>query len=103
MPSLHISPQWNGTKTTPGRNESRSRAARRIVPRRLVTSSNHYHRAAFGLVPPNGVRIHVAGIDLIRDECGEPVVLELELTEPSLYFVHAPDAAERFADALLQS
>ena len=38
-----------------------------VVPRRLITTSRHYHRAAFGLVPPNGVRIHVAGIDLIRD------------------------------------
>ena len=40
---------------------------------------------------------------MIRDGRGEPVVLELELTEPSLYFLHAPDAANRFADALLES
>jgi O-ureido-D-serine cyclo-ligase len=44
-----------------------------------------------------------ARVDLIRDVRGEPVVLELELTEPSLYFVHAPDAAGRFADALIES
>ena len=43
-----------------------------------------------------------ARIDLIHDDHGDPVVLELELTEPSLFFVHAPDAAGRFADALLQ-
>jgi uncharacterized circularly permuted ATP-grasp superfamily protein len=54
-----------------------------IVPRRLVTSSSHYHRAAFGLVPPNGVRIAVAGIDLIRDEAGEFRVLEDNLRCPS--------------------
>ena len=54
-----------------------------IVPRRLVTSSNHYHRAAYGLVPPNGVRIQVAGIDLIRDEAGEFRVLEDNLRCPS--------------------
>ncbi len=54
-----------------------------IVPRRLVTTSNHYHRAAFGLVPPNGVRIAVAGIDLIRDEVGEFRVLEDNLRCPS--------------------
>ncbi|MBI1376565.1 MAG: circularly permuted type 2 ATP-grasp protein [Frankiales bacterium] len=54
-----------------------------IVPRRLVTSSSHYHRAAFGLVPPNGVRIAVAGIDLIRDEQGEFRVLEDNLRSPS--------------------
>src|SRR5206468_1498254 len=36
-----------------------------VVPRSLVTSSKHFHRDAWGLVPPNGVRIHVAGVDLI--------------------------------------
>lgn len=41
-----------------------------VIPRRLVTSCDHFHREAAGIVPPNGVRIHVAGIDLIRDEQG---------------------------------
>ncbi|MEN9822341.1 MAG: hypothetical protein RLZ04_767, partial [Actinomycetota bacterium] len=36
-----------------------------VVPRSLVTSSEHFHRAVHGIVPPNGVRIHVAGIDLV--------------------------------------
>jgi glutathione synthase/RimK-type ligase-like ATP-grasp enzyme len=44
-----------------------------------------------------------ARVDLIRDDRDLPVVLELELTEPSLFFLHAPDAAGRFADALLGS
>lgn len=44
-----------------------------------------------------------ARIDLIRDSHGEPVVLELELTEPSLFFLHAPEAAGRFADVLFVS
>lgn len=42
-----------------------------------------------------------ARVDLIRDVRGEPVVLELELTEPSLFFAHAPGAAERFAQAIM--
>ena len=54
-----------------------------VVPRRLITTSHHYHRAAYGLVPPNGVRIHVAGIDLIRDEQGAFRVLEDNLRCPS--------------------
>jgi glutathione synthase/RimK-type ligase-like ATP-grasp enzyme len=44
-----------------------------------------------------------ARMDLIHDDNGSPVVLELELTEPSLFFVYAPEAAGRFADALLGS
>jgi glutathione synthase/RimK-type ligase-like ATP-grasp enzyme len=38
-----------------------------------------------------------ARVDLIRAADGSPRVLELELTEPSLFFDHAPGAAARFA------
>jgi len=41
-----------------------------------------------------------ARIDLIHDGRDEPVLLELELTEPSLFFAHAPEAAARFARVL---
>jgi glutathione synthase/RimK-type ligase-like ATP-grasp enzyme len=40
-------------------------------------------------------------VDLIRDEAGRPCVLELELTEPSLYLVYEPSSAQRFAEAAL--
>ena len=43
-----------------------------------------------------------ARIDMIRDVHDAPVVLELELTEPSLFFVHAPGSAERVAGAVLR-
>ncbi|RMI32875.1 circularly permuted type 2 ATP-grasp protein [Nocardia stercoris] len=55
----------------------------RVIPKRLITSCEHFHREAAGVVPPNGVRIHVAGIDLIRDERGEFRVLEDNLRSPS--------------------
>jgi uncharacterized circularly permuted ATP-grasp superfamily protein len=54
-----------------------------VIPRRLITSCEHFHRQAAGIVPPNGVRIHVAGIDLIRDEKGNFRVLEDNLRSPS--------------------
>jgi glutathione synthase/RimK-type ligase-like ATP-grasp enzyme len=41
-----------------------------------------------------------ARVDLIRDEKGEPVVLELEMVEPSLFFPFAGGSAERFAAAV---
>ena len=43
-----------------------------------------------------------ARIDLIRDEKGVPCLLELELTEPSLFFAHAAESAERFTAAVLR-
>jgi len=54
-----------------------------VVPRALVTSSAHFHRAAHGFTPPNGVRIHVAGVDLVRDQEGTIRVLEDNLRNPS--------------------
>jgi glutathione synthase/RimK-type ligase-like ATP-grasp enzyme len=44
-----------------------------------------------------------ARVDLIRDDGGAPCLLELELTEPSLFFAHAAGSAERFAAVVLQS
>lgn len=41
-----------------------------------------------------------ARVDLVEGEDGEPMLLELELTEPSLFFGHAAGAAERFAEVL---
>lgn len=57
--------------------------ADRVVPRALVASSAHFHREVFGITPPNGVRIHVAGIDLVRDAQGTFRVLEDNLRCPS--------------------
>ncbi|MCB0918642.1 MAG: circularly permuted type 2 ATP-grasp protein [Actinobacteria bacterium] len=54
-----------------------------VIPRKLVLSSTHYHRAAYGITPPNNVRLHVSGIDLIRDEDGRFRVLEDNLRNPS--------------------
>lgn len=54
-----------------------------VIPRRLITSCAHFHREAHGLTPPNGVRIHVAGIDVVRDEAGTFRVLEDNLRNPS--------------------
>src|SRR5215510_1208633 len=55
----------------------------RVVPRRLITTSANFHREAFGIRPPNGVRVHISGVDLIRDEDGRFRVLEDNLRIPS--------------------
>lgn len=44
-----------------------------------------------------------ARVDLLRDPDGQPCLLELELCEPSLFFVHAPGSAERFASQLART
>lgn len=52
-------------------------------------------RARFGDTP-----LPYARVDLIRDADGHPLLLELELTEPSLFFATATGSADRFAQAL---
>ena len=54
-----------------------------VVPSQLITSSTHFHRAVWGVEPANGVRIHVAGVDLIRTPNGDVRVLEDNVRVPS--------------------
>ena len=54
-----------------------------IVPKALITSSAHFHRSVWGFRPPGGVRIHVAGIDVVRDQQGVFRVLEDNVRVPS--------------------
>jgi uncharacterized circularly permuted ATP-grasp superfamily protein len=54
-----------------------------IVPRELVYSSPHYEREAIGVRPPRDTYIHVSGIDLVRDEHGDFLVLEDNVRTPS--------------------
>ncbi|HEX3335293.1 MAG TPA: circularly permuted type 2 ATP-grasp protein [Jatrophihabitans sp.] len=67
-----------------------------VVPRTVITTSKHFHRAAHGIEPPNGVRVHVSGIDLIRGEDGGFRVLEDNVRVPSgVSYVLANRAAMR--------
>jgi O-ureido-D-serine cyclo-ligase len=75
-------------------------APEHITPREPDSTERRVADAAFGSIAHD--RLLYARIDLIRDNLGSPVVLELELTEPSLFLVHAPDSANRLADAILQ-
>ncbi|WP_370289825.1 circularly permuted type 2 ATP-grasp protein [Nocardioides sp.] len=54
-----------------------------VIPRGVITTSSHFHRQAATVRPANGVRVHVAGIDLIRDNAGEFRVLEDNVRVPS--------------------
>jgi glutathione synthase/RimK-type ligase-like ATP-grasp enzyme len=56
-------------------------------------------RAALAAV---GRPLLYARVDLVRGDDGALRLIELELTEPSLYFGWAPHAADRFADVIAQ-
>jgi uncharacterized circularly permuted ATP-grasp superfamily protein len=54
-----------------------------VVPHSLVVTSANFQRAAAGVRPANGVRVHLAGIDLVRGADGVMRVLEDNLRVPS--------------------
>ena len=54
-----------------------------VIPREMVLGSRHYLEPLRHARPPGTVRIHVSGIDLIRDPAGTFRVLEDNLRTPS--------------------
>ncbi len=55
----------------------------RAVPPEIVLSSSLYLREVEGLAVPHGIHSHIAGIDLVRDDKGDFLVLEDNLRTPS--------------------
>lgn len=56
--------------------------------------------AAIAAIPGAGGPLLYARVNLVPDDDGRPVVLELELVEPSLFLAFSPGAAERAAAAV---
>ena len=54
-----------------------------VIPPEIILASAGYRPRLRGIKPPGGVRIHISGIDLIRDPAGTWRVLEDNLRTPS--------------------
>ena len=54
-------------------------------------------------VPGGPVGLLYARVDLVPDDSGRPVLMEVELIEPQLYLAHAAGAAEAMATAIVES
>lgn len=54
-----------------------------VIPAELAGSSTYIVDAMRGYTPPNGVRIHISGVDLVRDGSGGFRVLEDNVRTPS--------------------
>ena len=54
-----------------------------VIPHSLVLTSSNFVREAVGIRPASGVRVHLAGIDLVRGDDGVMRVLEDNLRVPS--------------------
>ena len=75
-------------------------AVEQIMPREPSTAEHELAQRALAAIPFARPLLY-ARVDLIHDEAGTPRLLELELTEPSVFLDHAAGSAERFARAIL--
>jgi len=75
-------------------------AAEDISPREPSAAERNVAGAALAAVPGGRERLLYARVDLVLDDDGDPVVLELEAAEPSVFLEHAPHAAARFVAAI---
>lgn len=64
-------------------------AAERAVAERVLAAAGH------------GPLLY-ARVDLVRDDAGAPLLLELELAEPTLFLADAPAGLERLVDAVVR-
>ncbi|HZP66574.1 MAG TPA: hypothetical protein VFB32_09695 [Rudaea sp.] len=74
-------------------------ATEHISPRIAAPAELEIAAATLAAMPFDQPLLY-ARVDLIHDADGAPRLLELELTEPSLFFDHAAGAADRFARAI---
>jgi hypothetical protein len=76
-------------------------AAEQITPRAAAADELDVGARAVAVVAARrGSPPLYARVDLIRDAAGQPRVLELEMTEPSLFLAYADGASARLADAI---
>lgn len=54
-----------------------------VIPPELIYQGKDFRREIVGIVPPRGIYTHISGIDIIRDEQGEFLILEDNLRTPS--------------------
>jgi hypothetical protein len=72
-----------------------------ISPRTPSAAELAVAAKALEAIPGGTKRLLYARVDMIPGPDGEPVLVELELTEPSLFFRQARGSAARLADAIL--
>ncbi len=72
-----------------------------IEPRQATAKQLEVGQRALAAIPVADRTPLYARVDVIDDESGDPVVLELELIEPSLFFAFDPPAADRYVSAIV--
>ena len=77
--------------------------AETITPRQPSGDELRLAERVLAAVPGGPERLTYARVDLVPGDDGRPLLIELELTEPSLFMATAPGSEDRFADAIVRS
>ncbi|MDG4765537.1 hypothetical protein O7632_15735 [Solwaraspora sp. WMMD406] len=72
----------------------------RISARTPSAAERHVAEQVLAAIPGGPAELLYARVDLIPGPDGSPLLVELELTEPSLFLAHDAGAADRFAAAI---
>jgi glutathione synthase/RimK-type ligase-like ATP-grasp enzyme len=72
----------------------------RIEAREPSAAERAVAEQALAAVPGGPERLLYARVDLLPGPAGDPLVIEVELTEPSLFLTTVPAGADRFAAAI---
>jgi glutathione synthase/RimK-type ligase-like ATP-grasp enzyme len=88
------------TLIAPGAAEGKLFAAEQIVPIEPATEQRAVADAALDALQWPRRALLYARVDVVRSEGGRPIVLEIELTEPSLYFGCGEGSPDRLAAAI---
>ncbi|MGC5017953.1 ATP-grasp domain-containing protein [Micromonospora sp. DT47] len=87
--------------TGPDRGVEELYKAEEITARTATDDQLAVAEKVLAAVPGGAERLLYARVDLIPGPDGAPVLVELELTEPSLFIGYADGAPDRLADAIL--
>ena len=68
--------------------------------RRPTTAQRGLAERALAAAPGGPDALLYARVDLVPDAGGNPLLIELELTEPTLFLAQAPEAAEKLAEVI---
>ncbi len=71
-----------------------------ITPREPSAAEHALAAHVLSSLPAHVTPSLYARVDVVPGENGRPLLIELELTEPSLFFEHGPRAPARFAAAI---
>jgi len=72
-----------------------------VQPHEATPQERALAEQVMGHLPVKSSELLYGRVDLVPGASGEPIILEVELTEPALFLEYSPGGADRLADAIV--